>query len=100
MFSREFRFSCTSGTNRRLGGWQNFRSAEYSDRLARLDSGQQFILPGRPSDGVNGVSPIHGDYRDTLQYLNSAAFPEVPISDASGAQLESWRQARHNDPAR
>ncbi|HUQ94254.1 MAG TPA: TonB-dependent receptor [Bryobacteraceae bacterium] len=66
-----------------LGGWQ-------ISGVMRVYSGSPFDLtqpssvPGSRPDYISG-EPINSNYRDTLQYLNRAAFALVPVIPASGA---------------
>jgi hypothetical protein len=71
------------GARLALGGWQ------VSGLLTAL-SGSAFnlsqpsTLPASRPDYIGG-DPITSDYRQTLVYLNRAAFARVPINTASGA---------------
>lgn len=52
--------------------------------------------PADRPDGVTGVNPYFSDYsRSNLQYLNSAAYAQVPISSASGAQIRPGDLSRN-----
>lgn len=80
-----YRWTGSSGTGARLllDGWQF--SGIYS-----ANSGSPFIMlqgssiSGSRPDYVGG-EPIFENYNETLQYLNRAAFAQVPLIAASGA---------------
>jgi hypothetical protein len=68
-----------------LGGWQ-------ATGIFRAQSGlpanitQSSPTSSQRSDYVGG-DPVLSDYRDTLQYLNPAAFARVPVSSVTGAPI-------------
>jgi outer membrane receptor protein involved in Fe transport len=68
-----------------IGGWQisGVFSATTGDALTLTQPST--ITASRP-DYIGG-DPILPDYKETLQYLNRAAFARVPIVPASGAPL-------------
>lgn len=71
-----------------LGGWQLsgvfIGTTGSPDNLGDGDSS----YPNDRPDRVFGVDPYTRHYNmGQLQYLNAAAFDEVPLSDASGAQI-------------
>ncbi len=66
-----------------LGGWQLGAILTAVTGNA-LTLSQPTSLPGSRPDYVGG-NAINSNYRDTLQYLNTAAFARVPVIAASGA---------------
>jgi outer membrane receptor protein involved in Fe transport len=68
-----------------LGGWQ-------ATGMFRAQTGLPVIVtqssstPGQRADYVGGEAVLP-DYRDTLQYLNPAAFQRIPVASASGAPI-------------
>lgn len=66
-----------------LGGWQ-ISGVLRANTGGPVDLSQPSSVPGSRPDYVSGT-PINDNYRDTLQYLNPAAFARVPIVAASGA---------------
>jgi hypothetical protein len=77
-----------------LGGWQisGILSASTGQPVNITDSKSSYAS-SRP-DVVPGVSSIFGNYHSTLQYLNPAAFLEVPIVAASGAAIRPGNLSR------
>ena len=70
-----------------LDGWQISGVLTARTGLpANITNGNSSYPADRP-DSVPGVSQTLSNYHDTLQYLNPAAFAQVPISNASGAQI-------------
>lgn len=70
-----------------IGGWQisGIFTAQ-SGLPVNILNGNSSYPADRP-DVVSGVNPYFGNYTSTLQYLNPAAFAQVPLSPASGAQI-------------
>ncbi|HTM47246.1 MAG TPA: hypothetical protein VL285_01100, partial [Bryobacteraceae bacterium] len=68
-----------------LGGWQVSGVLSATTGEALLLSQPTTLVSSRP-DYIGG-DPTLSDYRDTLQYLNRAAFARVPVGPASGATL-------------
>ena len=68
-----------------LGGWQvsSIITAATGQPLLILQGGARET--SRP-DYIGGI-PVNSNYRDTLQYLNTAAFAKIPISSASGRTI-------------
>lgn len=68
-----------------LGGWQVagiFRAQTgYSTWVTQSSS-----IPAQRGDYIGGRAVLD-DYRDTLQYLDPAAFGRIPVSSASGAPI-------------
>jgi hypothetical protein len=68
-----------------LGGWQ-------ATGMLRAQTGlpvtvtQSSSTPAQRADYVGGQAVL-SNYRDTLQYLNPAAFRLIPVSSASGAPI-------------
>jgi hypothetical protein len=71
------------GARLALGGWQ-FSGILTANTGSPFNLSQPSSVVGSRPDYVSG-SPINSDYRDTLQYLNTAAFARVPVISASGA---------------
>jgi hypothetical protein len=68
-----------------LGGWQATGIFRASTGLpANITQSSQ--NPNQRADYVGGEAVL-GDYRDTLQYLNKAAFARVPQSSVSGTPI-------------
>ncbi len=68
-----------------IGGWQvsGIFTAQTGDAVS---VGQSSAMPDSRADYVGG-EPYLSDYRQTLRYLNPAAFGTVPVSSASGATI-------------
>jgi hypothetical protein len=79
-------FASSSGlVKNTVGGWQ-------ASGIFTAATGQPLlILQGTARDTSRpdyiGGNPIASNYRDTLQYLNTAAFAKIPISAASGRTI-------------
>jgi hypothetical protein len=90
-FSGSWVYQLPSLTNRArvlrhaIGGWQ-------ATGMVRAQTGLPVILtqssstPGQRADYAGGQA-ILSNYRETLQYLNPAAFQRIPVSSASGAPV-------------
>jgi hypothetical protein len=78
-----------------LGGWQfsEVLTVTSGFPLNVTDSSSTYAA-SRP-DLVPGVTAINSNYRDTLQYLNPAAFARIPIVAASGAQARPGNLKRN-----
>src|SRR5579884_182564 len=68
-----------------LGGWQTSGIITASTGNPLLITWGNIENTSRP-DYVGG-NPINANYRQTLQYLNKAAFAAVPVSQASGLPI-------------
>ncbi len=66
-----------------LGGWQ-FSGILQANTGGAFNLTQPSSVPGSRPDYVGGTA-INSNYRETLQYLNPAAFARVPLIAASGA---------------
>jgi len=66
-----------------LGGWQ-FSGIFTGNTGSAFNVSQPTSLPGSRPDYIGGQA-INSNYRQTLQYLNTAAFARVPLVPASGA---------------
>jgi outer membrane receptor protein involved in Fe transport len=68
-----------------IGGWQ-------ATGMVRAQTGLPVILtqssstPGQRAEYIGGEAVLP-NYRETLQYLNPAAFQRIPVSSASGAPI-------------
>jgi outer membrane receptor protein involved in Fe transport len=68
-----------------IGGWQ-------ATGMVRAQTGlpvtltQSSSTPGQRAEYIGGPA-ILSNYRETLQYLNPAAFQRIPVSSASGAPI-------------
>lgn len=68
-----------------IGGWQ-------ATGMVRAQTGLPVILtqssstPGQRAEYIGGPA-ILPNYRETLQYLNPAAFQRIPVASASGAPI-------------
>ncbi|MCC6165121.1 MAG: TonB-dependent receptor [Acidobacteria bacterium] len=77
------------------GGWQ------ISGVFAALSGGASNVRDSANSysnqrpDRVDGQDLVLDDWRDTLQYLNRAAFARVPVITASGAQARPGTLSRN-----
>jgi hypothetical protein len=71
-----------------LGGWQISGLLAANDGVpTNINDGNSSYPNDRP-DAVSGVNPYAGNYNlSQLQFLNPAAFVNVPISTESGAQI-------------
>jgi hypothetical protein len=71
-----------------LGGWQISSLLIANDGSpTNINDGNSSYPNDRP-DGVAGVNPYVGNYNlSQMQFLNPAAFANVPLSTASGAQI-------------
>jgi hypothetical protein len=78
-----------------LGGWQfsEVLTVTSGFPLNVTDSSSTYAA-SRP-DLVSSVTAVNGNYRDTLQYLNPAAFARIPIIAASGAQARPGNLKRN-----
>ncbi len=83
------RFSSLSSAAARhlLGGWQASGIFIAATGQALLLTQPSAIAASRP-DYIGGVA-VNSNYRQTLQYLNPAAFRRVPVSSVSGATLRA-----------
>jgi len=70
-----------------LGGWQ-FSGIFTQNTGSAFNLSQPTSLPGSRPDYIGG-QPINSNYRETLQYINTAAFARVPLVTASGAPARS-----------
>jgi len=76
-----------------LGGWQ-------TSGIFRANTGlpvtvtQSSSRPGDRTDFAGGGPVQFGNYRDTLQFLNRAAFQLIPRSSASGAPIRPGNVGR------
>jgi hypothetical protein len=79
------RLSGSQGRAARLGlaGWQ-FSGVLNARSGLPFNVTQPTSIPGSRPDYIGGAA-INENYRDTLQYLNPAAFTRVPVVAASGA---------------
>lgn len=68
-----------------IGGWQLSGILIAQSGLPLSIGNPGSIYPADRADAVSGVSPYLSNYQSTLDYLNPAAFAEVPIVPASGA---------------
>jgi hypothetical protein len=71
------------GARLALGGWQ-FSGILTANSGSAFNVSQPSSVPGSRPDYIGGES-INSNYRNTLQYLNPAAFGRVPVIAASGA---------------
>ncbi|HYZ87615.1 MAG TPA: TonB-dependent receptor [Bryobacteraceae bacterium] len=68
-----------------IGGWQ-------ATGMVRAQTGLPVILtqssstPGQRAEYIGGKATL-SNYRETLQYVNPAAFQRIPVSSASGAPI-------------
>jgi hypothetical protein len=89
----------TSNANRfvkaALGGWQVSSLVSASSGLpVNITNGRSSYPNSRP-DLVGGVLVVYDNYRDTLTYLNPAAFLGVPIIAVSGASSRPGNLGRN-----
>ncbi|MPZ19719.1 MAG: PEGA domain-containing protein [Luteitalea sp.] len=80
-----------------VGGWQV--SGIFTARSGRpVDIIDDESAYGSSRPDYGGGDMVLSDWRDTLRYLNPAAFERVPLSGASGAQIRpgtlGWNAAR------
>ena len=68
-----------------LGGWQATGMLRAQTGLPIIVT-QSSSIPAQRADYVGGEAVL-SNYRDTLQYLNPAAFRLIPVSSASGAPI-------------
>lgn len=65
-----------------LGGWQISSIFSTGTGIPLSITESSALDPSRPD--ATGLPPVNTNYRQTLQYLNLAAFLSVPVSKASG----------------
>jgi hypothetical protein len=75
-----------------LAGWQT-AGIFTAQTGAPLDIQQSSGLASSRPDAT-GVDPVLSNYRDTLQYLNSAAFSLVPVNKTSGLPIRPGNVGR------
>jgi hypothetical protein len=85
LYELPFQRWASGGTASRLllGGWQ-FSGIYTFNTGAPFTIVQGSSIPGSRPDYIGG-EPILDNYKDTLVYLNPAAFARVPVIQASGA---------------
>ncbi len=76
-----------------LGGWQISGILRASTGLPTTVT-QTSSIPGQRGDFNGGGAVKFENYRDTLQYLNPAVFPLIPVSVASGAPIRPGNVGR------
>ncbi len=68
-----------------LGGWQATGMFRAQTGLSAIIT-QSSSTPSQRADYVGGEAVLD-NYRDTLQYLNPAAFAKIPVNSVSGAPI-------------
>lgn len=76
-----------------LGGWQTTGVLTASTGRPLSISQPTAYESSRPD--ATGLDPIRSNWRDTLQYLNPAAFALVPVNRASGAAVRPGTLGRN-----
>ncbi|HYL39179.1 MAG TPA: TonB-dependent receptor [Bryobacteraceae bacterium] len=89
--------SSSRAANLLLGGWQvsGVFSAQ-SGMPANITDSASANSVDRPDAAANGISPYFDGYQTGLhQYLNTAAFTQIPISALSGEQIRPGNLSRN-----
>jgi hypothetical protein len=68
-----------------LGGWQ-FAGILTAQTGLGINITQSSTTSGQRADYIGGQAVL-SNYRETLQYLNPAAFQRIPVASASGAPI-------------
>jgi hypothetical protein len=70
-----------------LGGWQVTGILSAQTGLPIIIT-QSSNTPAQRADYVGGAAVL-SNYQSTLQYLNVAAFPKIPVASASGSPIRN-----------
>jgi hypothetical protein len=69
-----------------VGGWQVTGIVTAQTGLGGMTIAQSSTTSDQRADYIGGQAVL-SNYRETLQYLNAAAFARIPVSSASGAPI-------------
>lgn len=78
-----------------LGGWQLSGILSVNDGFPFTVGNGSSSYPSSRPDVVAGVKPLFDNYTSTLQYINPAAYFNIPIVSASGAQARPGNLGRN-----